>query len=101
MSATEASRHYQSHRKDLRQLTALHSSDSQTDTAIDVVPPIVKRRVQAQRLISLVTAVVITLILVWAFAHEKVGVPSGLAYVEVPTDAANAIQLPAALRSPA
>jgi hypothetical protein len=95
MSATEASTHHQPHRTDPQQLAGLQG-DSKTDTTTDVVPPIAKRPVNAQRFIALVAAMLITLLLVWAFAHEKVGVPPGLAHVAAPMNAANDIRLPAA-----
>ena len=76
MNATEATRHQQETRRDSQQLAGLQS-DAQTDTTTDVVPLIVRGLVRAHRFGALVAAVLITLLLFWVFAHEKIGVPSG------------------------
>ena len=88
MSATEASRHHQANRRDPQQLAGLQS-DSKTDTTTDVVPLIAKVLVKAHRFSALVAAMLITLLLVWVFAHEKVGVSPGLAHGAAPMDPAN------------
>ncbi len=88
MNATEATRHHQATRRDLQQLVEFQS-DGKTDTTTDVVPPIVRILVKAHRFSALVAAVLITLLLVWVFAHEKIGIPPGLTRVAAHMDAAN------------
>jgi len=88
MNATEATRHQQKTRRDSQQLAGLQR-DAQTDTTTDVVPLIVKGLVKAHRFSALVAAVLITLLLVWVFAHEKIGIPSGPTPVAAHMDTTN------------
>jgi hypothetical protein len=88
MNATEDTSRHQPNRWDLQQ-HAGSQSDGKTDTTTDVVPLIVKGLVKAHRFSALVAAMLITLLLVWAFAHEKIGVAPGLAHAAAPMDAAN------------
>jgi RsiW-degrading membrane proteinase PrsW (M82 family) len=87
MNATEATRHQQEPRRDSQQLAGLQSA--QTDITTDVVPLIVRGLVRAHRFSALVAAVLITLLLVWVFAHEKIGIPSGPTPVAAHMDTTN------------
>jgi hypothetical protein len=68
MNATEATRHHQENRRDLQQ------------------PLIVRVVVKAHRFSALVAATLITLLLVWVFAHEKIGISPGLTPVAAHMD---------------
>ncbi len=88
MNATEATRRQQPNRRDLQQLAGLQS-DAKPDTTTDAVPLIARRLVKAHRFSALVAAMLITLLLVWVFAREKIGVPRGLTPVTAHMDAVN------------
>jgi hypothetical protein len=88
MSATEATSHHQENRRDLHHLADLQS-DAKTDTTAGVVPLIVRILVKAHRFSAFVVAMLITLLLVWVFAHERVGVSPGPTPVAAHIGAAN------------
>jgi len=75
MSATAAARHRHVYRKDLQQLARLipHSQGEATvDKTADSVPMLAKTLMRTQGLLTLVAAMLVTLFMIWVFAHEKV-----------------------------
>jgi len=75
MSATAAARHRHVYRKDLQQLAPpIHHSQGEAtvDKTADIVPMLAKTLMRIQGLMALIAAMLVTLFVIWVFAHEKV-----------------------------
>jgi hypothetical protein len=75
MSATAAARHRHVYRKDLQQLArSIHHSqgEAMVDKTADSVPMLAKTLMRTQVLLAPVAAMLVTLFMIWVFAHEKV-----------------------------
>jgi hypothetical protein len=75
MSATAAARHRHVYRKDLQQLEPpIHHSQGEAtvDKTADIVPMLAKTLMRTQGLMALIAAMLVTLFVIWVFAHENV-----------------------------